>query len=427
MDVFYTRQVNNRLPGFGADLQAQIGAAQVGARRLKELVTRYGGGVIKAAVNLLIRQTEDRLQEEVRSWPNGRYEGEVIYDHDTMGHKDIRVHCLVTVGGDRLHIDYSGSDRRSEIGQWNTFGNTRSYMVAQLASMIDPTIPKNEGLFNAIEFVAPRGTVLNPEPNRPVALGAFHPAVEVGEALCVALSQIKPEKASPQVYKIGMPNVLFGFDARGNMWLDHGVDTRSADSGGVKGVDGWGANPACLGALIMQPTEELESRAPVRMVSRQYTIDTGGPGQWRGSPGTLNHKEVLAPCYAMAWMVSMRHTIRGINGGCDASPYSLRMRVGSPEEFKVECAAFNVPHQPGESMAYQFGGGSGWGDPLKRDPQAVLDDVLDEYVSVAGAARDYGVVLTGALADLTLAVDEAASEKLRAELRAQRARATEGN
>jgi N-methylhydantoinase B len=66
---------------------------------------------------------------------------------------------------------------------------------------------------------------------------------------------------------------------------------------------------------------------------------------------------------------------------------------------------------------YDYGGGGGWGDPLDRDPQAVLDDVLDEYVSVEGAARDYGVVLTGSLDDLTLAIDDAATERLRSELR----------
>ena len=77
-----------------------------------------------------------------------------------------------------------------------------------------------------------------------------------------------------------------------------------------------------------------------------------------------------------------------------------------------------MPIAAGQRVMYDYGGGGGWGDPLERDPQAVLDDVLDEYVSVAGAARDYGVVLTGSLEDLTLAIDEEATAGLRASRRA---------
>ena len=78
-----------------------------------------------------------------------------------------------------------------------------------------------------------------------------------------------------------------------------------------------------------------------------------------------------------------------------------------------------VPVDTGQRICYDYGGGGGWGDPLQRDPQAVLDDVFDEYVSVEGARRDYGVVLTGSFDDLTLAVDEAATAALRRSLSAQ--------
>jgi N-methylhydantoinase B len=94
--------------------------------------------------------------------------------------------------------------------------------------------------------------------------------------------------------------------------------------------------------------------------------------------------------------------------------------VGSDEPYVVAHTANWVPMEAGERIVYDYGGGGGWGDPLERDPQAVLDDVLDEYVSVDGARRDYGVVLSGSLDELTLEIDRAATDELRTAMREQR-------
>jgi N-methylhydantoinase B len=98
-------------------------------------------------------------------------------------------------------------------------------------------------------------------------------------------------------------------------------------------------------------------------------------------------------------------------------PNKLTLKVGSDEPVVVKDTADWVPLEPGERVVYDYGGGGGWGNPLDRDSQAVLDDVLDEYVSLEGAERDYGVVLTGSLDELTLAIDEEATAKLRADRR----------
>jgi N-methylhydantoinase B len=107
----------------------------------------------------------------------------------------------------------------------------------------------------------------------------------------------------------------------------------------------------------------------------------------------------------------------GICGGKNGAPNEMILRYGSDDPYRVEHTANNVPVAAGQRIMYDYGGGGGWGNPLDRDTQAVLDDVLDEYVSVEGARRDYGVVLSGSLEDLTLAIDEAATTKLRAEMR----------
>jgi N-methylhydantoinase B len=412
-DALELLERNNRLPSFPGDIAAMISAAERGAQSLSELAARYGADALRAAINFNIRETERRFRAEVERWPDGRYEADVWIDHDTVGHEDVRVHVCCSVEGDQLTVDLTGSDERPElVCVWNTFSNTRGYAMAQLASMMDPGLPKNEGLFDAVEMIVPEGSILQPTPDKPAALGAFHPAVEVGEAICIALSRILPERSSPQVYKLGMPNAVVGFDAQGRMWMDQGVDVRASDASATLGIDGWGSMCSGLGNLILATAEEAESRFPVLNLSRELTPDTGGAGRWRGQPGTRNVKQVLEPVTAVAWMVSQRHPLRGLCGGEDAAPYSNRFLVGTPEEYEVENAV-SAPLPAGAVLAYQYGGGAGFESPLLRDPEAVREDVLDEYVSVEAARERYAVVLTGSVEEFDLAVDEAATRTLR--------------
>jgi N-methylhydantoinase B len=129
-------------------------------------------------------------------------------------------------------------------------------------------------------------------------------------------------------------------------------------------------------------------------------------------------KQVLEPATAVAWMVSRRHPLRGLRGGDDAAPYSNHFLVGTPEAYEIENSA-TAQLPAGAVIAYQYGGGAGFENPLLRDPEAVKEDVLDEYVSVEAARERYGVVLTGSLADCTLAVDAEATRALRARLAAE--------
>jgi N-methylhydantoinase B len=411
---------NNRLPSFPGDIAAMIGAAEHGASLLGELVSRWGADTVRAAMNLNIVETERRFRSEMEKWPDGCYEADVWIDHDTVGHRDVHVHVACSIEGDQLTVDMTGSDDRPElVNVWNTFSNSRGYAMAQLVSMVDPTIVKNEGLFNAVEMVIPEGTIVQPPPNKPAALGAFHPACEIGEAICIALSDIVPHRASPQVYKLGMPNSVIGFDSDGQMWMDQGVDVRASDASATEGIDGWGSLCSGLGNLILAQAEDAESRFPVINLSREMTCDSGGPGRWRGQPGTLNVKKVLEPTMAVAWMVSMRHPLRGLRGGEDASAYSNHFEVGTPNEYKIENSV-RADLPAGAVIAYQYGGGAGFESPLLRDPAAVREDVLDEYVSIEAARERYGVVLSGSAEECNVEIDLAATQQLRERLAADR-------
>lgn len=419
-DIIKLIERNNRFASFSGDLAAMISGVQMAARLLEELIEKWGADVVKAAINYNIDHTEQRFREEVAKWPDGCYEADVFIDHDTQGTKDVKVHVACQVEGDQLTVDLTGTDDRPElVGVWNTFANSRSYIMVQLAASVDPTIVKNEGLFHAVDMVIPEGTIAHPPPNKPAALGSFHPACEITEAVCVALSSVVPERAAPQVYKIGMPNAVIGFDETGQMWMDQGVDARSMDASAVQGIDGWGSCPNALGSLLLSEAEDAEARFPVINISREMTTDAGGAGQWRGQPGSLNVKKVLEPTMAMAWMVSAAHPMQGMCGGDPASPYENHFEVGSPNEYKIDLAV--QAQLPADAViAYQHGGGAGFGPAWLRDPEAVKEDVLDEYVSLEGAKERYGVVLTGSLDDYDLQVDLAATEALRAQMRAAR-------
>ncbi|MCB2062951.1 MAG: hydantoinase B/oxoprolinase family protein [Novosphingobium sp.] len=417
-DVIATLVRNNRFATFSGDLAAMIGAVQKGVASIEKLITRYGSDAIRAAINHSIDQTERQFRTEVNRWPDGTYPATVFIDHDTAGTKDVKVHVEVTVEGDNLSVDLTGTDDRQHLtGVWNTFANSRGYVMAQLASMIDPSIVKNEGLFNAVEIVIPEGCIANPPPNKPAALGSFHPACEITEAVCVALSGVVPERAQPQVYKIGMPNAVIAFDETGRMVMDQGVDSRSMDVSAVKGIDGWGSCPSSLGNLLLSQAEDAESRFPVLNISRELTTDGGGAGTWRGMPGSLNVKQVLQPMMATAWMVSHDHPISGMRGGDPGSPYLNHFEVGSENERRIHLAE-QAMLPAGATIAYQHGGGGGFGPAIERDPEAVKEDVLDELVSLDAARERYGVVLTGSLDDYDLAIDHQATEQLRKEMAA---------
>ncbi len=417
-DVLYALQTNNRIPDYIGDIRAQIGSAQLGARRLQEIIDRHGVDLVESGVDSMIDYAAKRFREEVEQWPDGVYEGDAYVDHDPLGNPDVHLHVTITVEGCDLTIDFTGSDTRPELQAWSTFGNTRGYTIGQIASMMDPEIPKNEGFFEAITLIVPQGCVLNPPPGKPVSAGTHHPGADVGEVIAVAMQHVLPDKAVPQTYKTGIPTVIRGVDPRtGQPFVDHSAEVYAGWCNAAKGLDAWGALSVSFGNLWKATAEINESLFPHIQWSRDYRTDSGGAGQWRGICGSHYEKEVLVPSTVYTYVVGMKYPMVGIAGGANGAPNEMILRFGSDDPFRVAHTADHVPMAAGDRVMYDYGGGGGWGDPLDRDPQAVLDDVIDEYVSVEGAERDYGVVLRGSLDDLTLAVDDAATSKLRTQRR----------
>lgn len=420
-DVLYALQTNNRIPSYIGDIRAQMGAAQLAVQRLGDVLARYGTPTVEESVDFMIDYAARRFREEVAQWTDGVYEADAYVDHDPLGNPDIHLHVKITVAGDRLVIDYTGSDERQDIQAWSTFGNTRGYTIGQIAAMMDPEIPKNEGFFDQIELIVPAGSVLNPNPDRPVSAGTHHPGADVGEVIAVAMQHVLPAKAVPQSYKTGIPTIIVGIDPiTGEKFTDHSAEVYAGWCNAAQGMDAWGAQNASFGNLWKATAEINESLYPHIQWDRDYRTDSGGPGQWRGLCGSHYEKEVLVDAKVYTYVVGMKYPMPGICGGLAGAPNKMVIRYGSDNPFTVKHTAEWEPIAAGERIMYDYGGGGGWGDPLDRDPQAVLDDVLDEYVSVEGALRDYAVVLNGSLEDLTLSIDAEATASARAARRSAR-------
>jgi N-methylhydantoinase B len=183
----------------------------------------------------------------------------------------------------------------------------------------------------------------------------------------------------------------------------------------VDGVDGWGALAPAMGNLIKASAELNERLFPHILRGRNYLIDSGGPGKFRGGCGSHFVKEARTPTSISQYCVNQRHIHPGIAGGLPGSPDICFVSKGTEREVRVSPVVTAHLLETGDQLVYDFGGGGGWGDPLERDVEAVLDDVWDEYVSVEGARRDYGVIITGTLEAMDLGIDYEATKKLRAE------------
>jgi N-methylhydantoinase B len=416
-DILRMLQINNREPTFMGDLKAMMGSVRVGERRLVEMLEKYGEETVRGCIDYLIDYTERRFRAEISEWPDGAYRGEAYLEHDCQGVQDITVRVTATVSEDSLHLDFTGSDPQTPGFINSSLPNSYSYIFLTLSSMIDDSIPRNEGLFNPVEVTLPEGTVVNPRPPAPCTACTLHAGGEIGEALAFALGAAIPEKAYVQNIKLGMPVVTYGMNPyTDEFYVDQNVMMSAGWCNAAFGVDGWGAMPAFFGAMTMATGELHDMHFPVQTEAREYLTDSGGPGRWRGGLGTSTKIRALAPMFAHTYVIGTKYPMRGFSGGSDGSPNRVILRAGGDKERTVESTAFGEPVSPGELTVADLGGGGGWGDPLERDPAAVLDDVLDEYVSVEGARRDYGVIIDPE----ALCIDRKATEELRGRLARER-------
>ena len=388
---------NTRLPNTVlVDLNAMVGACRVGEDRIRSLCSRYGLETIRQSVEWIFDYSEQRFRERIREWPDGRYEGESTLDSDFTGRYDLKIKVAITIEGDSIEVDFAGTEKQCQGIVNSVPGNTMSYAYLAFAC-ICRDIPINSGFFRPIEANLPRGSLVNPDPPACAAYATICIGCDIGEAMMKACEGFAPDL----VGTISIDLALcwsYGVDARnGQYFIHYDYNASPISAGATKGVDGWGAWAIPFCALTLPSVEMTEFQYPCFYRRFEMTLDSAAPGQWRGAPTVACEREVrnaAGPVLNQLWIQGLRQPLQGYAGGRPGSGNYAVMLPGSPHEAIVTDISFeDPPLENGKGFLTESCGGGGWGDPLERDPELVLADVLDEYVTVEGANHDYGVVI----------------------------------
>lgn len=425
-DVAKLLVANTRAPEISlGDLHAQAEATGVCEREIQRLVAKYGRDTVVDAMAEVQDYVERIVRQRVAELPDGEWVTEDYLDSDPSkpeGMVPIRV--KMTIQGDQLSYDLSGSAPAVASFLNCGYGTAFSGIVAGTKTFF-PDVPLNSGLYAAINTdIGPEGTVVNA--GWPIAVTGFcsGPYEKIMNAIFELWSAIMPERAIACSFNLEYL-LVGGRDARGDerpffMWYDW----MAGGWGGRSTKDGSTATAPVFGVgLAVQPCEGQERLTPVLTTKHAIIPDSGGPGLYRGGCG-VTKGGTLTDCEntVMSYCCDRSRSVTwGINGGLPSIPHGVWLNRGTAEEAFLGSVFSSVAVQAGATFERPSAGGGGLGDPLDRAPEAVLEDVIDGYVTVAGGARDYGVVITPIDPEIDeYEIDHTATTALRAEIRAAR-------
>ncbi|MGI8312684.1 hydantoinase B/oxoprolinase family protein [Saccharopolyspora sp. ASAGF58] len=407
--IFEVIRANVRTPRVVlGDLRAQLAACSLAQTRVSELVGEIGADTYDAVVAALLEQSHELTRNRIAAIPDGSYSFVDYLDDDGVDvGKPIELRATVTVDGSSLHVDFTGTAPQTR-GPYNCVpASSIAAVYYVLRAVTGDDIPNNSGCYRSVQITLPPGTVVNPEEPAPVN-SRTATVLRLCDVLFGCFAQALPERI-PAAHSGQLLVMNFG-----------GVDpvtgetfvTSELGPGGMgarPGLDGVDAVESSASNCMNVPAEALELAAPVRVESWSIWPDSGGAGRWRGGCGT--EKVFLAGTEVSANYRGERHTSRawGLDDGIGA-PHSEAaiLRADGSEESLPSKTMVNL--ERGDRLRVRLSGGGGHGDPMSRPPSLVATDVADQRVTVSQAREVYGVVL-----DADGAVDDAATEALRAE------------
>ena len=392
------------------DLRAQRSALRVGELRLAELARRYGRPMLAAAMDEIVARTEANMRAAIRAVPDGVYTFEDFLDDWGPGTDPLRVFVTVTVDGDAVVVDYEGSSPQTASGMNSYINYTRSYSYAAIKCLTDPYGPMNEGALRPITVKAPQGSFLNP---RPPAGGGPRAIIcyRTFEAVIGALAPALPERVAAASSHFANPT-FGGWDRRrGRRFVAYELVLSGTGARATR--DGCEAMAMAFNASNI-PVEAQEASQPIVVERFELIPDSAGAGTFRGGCGLRRDLRFLADEGKLTNLSErQRFTPYGLFGGKGGALAKTVINPGPDEQLVHGKQSREFAH--GDVISFQQAGAGGYGDPLERDPARVLDDVLDEYVSVDAARREYGVVMAGE--GMELRVDDDATRALRRSIR----------
>jgi N-methylhydantoinase B len=371
------------------DFYAQTACNDAGGRALLEMMDEFCLESIDAIADEIIHRSQEAVRAEIRKLPNGEWSNETWSDGFEA---PIVVRCAVKVSGEDIFIDFTGSSPQSTRGINVVFNYTHAYASFAIKAAICPDVPHNEGSFRPVHVSAPPGSILNALDPAPVAsrqvIGHFIPS-----AIFAALSGALPGRLMAP-----------GADP---IWLSVWRGQNPPFTLTVFQVGGTGARPTKDGlnavgfpsGVAGVPAEVIESLSPVVLKRRQLRPDSGGPGTWRGGLGQLT--EFLRRGEG-TWSVSSiadrtQYPAPGLLGGQAGATGAVSLDNGTQLHAKAL-----MDLQSSDVVHVDLPGGGGYGDPLERDVEKVLWDVIEGYITLEEAETKYGVVVnyTGNADDL---------------------------
>jgi N-methylhydantoinase B len=403
---------NVRVPDMvEGDLASQLAACTIAEREFARLVARYDLDTLRLYFDELLDYSERLTRAEIARWPDGVYTFEDCIDDDGVDYgKPIPIRVTITVRGDELTVDYTGtSDQvKGAINATPSFAKSMVYLTVR--SVMETEIPNNAGYFRPISVVTPPGSIVNP--NLPAAFAARGlTGFRIIDCLFGALAQIRPDRV-PAACEGGNTGVsIGGWDrARGPFIFVEFVCGTGGARPGLDGVDGH-TNPGVC--MCNVPCEVVEVESPVVIERYGFVADTGGPGKYRGGLALERDFRFVGDEAILQVRSDRRtHLPYGLAGGQPGTPSA---NVLNPDgEARALPSKFTMTIHTGDVLHHVQPSGGGHGDPLERDPLRVLEDVLDEKLSPEFALGAYGVAIDVRAGK----VDEAETERVRARLRA---------
>jgi N-methylhydantoinase B len=421
---------NSRMPdSLAADLDAECSACLMGARRLGELFDRYGRATVEACFDAIVAKTTEAFRREILAKiPEGTWVWEDYAEHDGVDPPKLHAQRITLTrtaeDGGRLILDFTGTSPQAK-GPINHCGDyadgnfLKKWLAPILRNLADTPeraaeLDVNEGVVPLIEMrFPPKGTLLTPVFPAPTNARTFVILRLLG-VLAGVLAKAVDGRMPADQETIRYTGV-YGTDADGQPYLMREV--LGGGSGGRWYADGEDTVHVVPDSRNI-PVEFAEARWPFLVERLGLAVDSGGPGRHRGGLGYEKHIRMLRDAHFMSIADRSRLACWGVRGGRAGRPFEVVIDPGGPNQRVVDALADAEPVRAGEVIRIRTTGGGGWGDPLDRPYDEVARDVRWGKVSLQGARDDYGVVVAGPREDPV--VDEAASEALRASLRAAR-------